>query len=257
MAQAGLVVESHPPIGRHDHLEQADQGRAAPFGSIDLTGVEIGVAGMEQPAAGCIHRDPAMAERVAEQRHQQDLRRQPLKPSDRLESEPRLAFLRIGAIIGAMGPHQGTIAALRLESAPRHRGVQLGGMEMDPRVGKVRQSADMIQIHVGKHDMPDITGRKSQRLDLRDRRQRRIALRTRIDMDELAAEPARQIGIIGGAEPGIDQHQAARRGFDQQHVTGEMAAVDRQTLDAGAAQMMHFHGLQSSGIVILRVHMFR
>jgi hypothetical protein len=91
-AEASLVSDSLGPVGGHHCFEQPDPRSADSPGPVDLPGVEEGVPGVERPACGRLDGHAAMTAGVPEERHGEDLGRQPVELADGPEPVPGLSF---------------------------------------------------------------------------------------------------------------------------------------------------------------------
>ena len=105
----------------------------------------------------------------------------------------------------------------------------------------------MIQIEVGEHDIghrPRLDPTTTQLLDDRERR-----VETRPEQAPHRTEALCRVGQIGGAEPGVDQHEAVS-GIAHQHLRGH-GRPDSGLHDGGGQQFdVHASSSQPGGIVV-------
>ena len=79
---------------------------------------------------------------------------------------------------------------------------------MDLGMGKIRQSAAMVEVHVRENDMPHSLGTKTQTLDLPDRRFLGVHRNMRDHLEQ--AYDRGWVGVILQAGSRVDEHQALR-----------------------------------------------
>jgi hypothetical protein len=96
----------------------------------------------------------------------------------------------------------------------------------------------VIEIEVGLHDVADVAGIESQVLDLADRGQGGVNGRLGVAEGEAAAEPRADVGVVGGAKTGVDEHEAGGRRLDEQDMTGQRQAAEFHSLDVSAVEVV-------------------
>ncbi len=234
-----LVVEAEPSIGLYERLEEADLCGALSTRTSHLARIEVRVARMQEPPTRGVDRDPAVTERVPEQRHHEDLGWQAPKGADRLEAEPRLAVRRIGLEVKPVRPHRREVAVAIAERAPLRALAPLGGVNVHPSMREVCEAAHVVEVHVRHHDVPDVARVEAEGAHLTGRCEGGVALGVRVAVDERAREARRHVGVVERPEAGVHQDEAARSGLDDQDVAPELPAADAQAPDAGAAQVVH------------------
>ena len=111
LAQAAVIVQPGALDRLHAALEPLQRRRAVRCDGVDLAVEEVRVAGIEQPAAAGVDGDPGVPARVPGERHQQDLGRQAVELPHGLETEPRLAGVRIGRPLWTMSELDRAVAA--------------------------------------------------------------------------------------------------------------------------------------------------
>lgn len=120
---------------------------------------------------------------------------------------------------------------------------------MDHRLGKVGQTAGMVEIQMGQHNMPNVFGSEAQLPDLGQRRIPLLELDI-VEYGKKTTQPPMGMKNIAGAKTGVNQHQPVIIRFDQQAVadqarrqplaeTIKQRATDRT--HATAVQMMNSH----------------
>src|SRR4051794_23273385 len=183
-----------------DRLEEAQARRAAPR-RLDLAGEEKGVAAVEKPAVGGIDRDPGVARRMAGERDHRDLGVEVGEEPDALETEPAVPA---GAVLDpdrAWTPLLADVArALRQRRRPR-RG-KLGREDVDLRLREVADTAGVVEVEMGREDVPDVGRVVAQRFDLPDR-----ALALLADRGDHRAEgqaEALRMGAVPATEAGAE-----------------------------------------------------
>src|SRR5690606_27037155 len=185
--------------------------------------MEVGVARVEQPAVAAADRDAGVAERMARERHQEDLRRQALEVTHGGEAVPALATaVFVGAPVGLRRPLLRPVAHAIEDRALRRRVGALGLEQVDPGVREIVQAACAVEVKVRKDDVPDVARIVAQPLELPDRRHFLAQLGAE-EKEEEAAQPAPRIGDVAQAEPGVDEHEV-RGSLDEQAMAGEAPA---------------------------------
>ena len=211
------------------------------FGLAHLVAVEIGVAGVQQPAPVVLDGDAGMARGVAGQGDHQNFRRQAGQVAHAGEAVPSLAPGLVEMPIADALPLRRTVAAPTDEAVALALRIPLPLQHMDLGLGKVVQAAGVVEIQMGQHDMADIARTKTQAAELRQGAEFGIVLDAIHQPEEGTQAPA-ALPQIGFAKAGIHQHQAVPVGFHQQAVTGEVggesaaeAVVQRPAQGAHAA----------------------
>lgn len=88
-------------------------------------------------------------------------------------------------------------------------------MHVHQRVREVAEPADMVEVQVGLHDVPDVARIEAQLLDLLDGSQRRVDQRAGVDLGEFPAQPRGHVLVVGAAQSGVDQDQSGVGGLQQ------------------------------------------
>src|SRR3546814_20251883 len=115
-------------------------------------------------------RSARVAARVTSQWHQQDLVVAIAERAYRIETIPAFTGDAVRLPLRTVRPEPRFIALLFDECLRRLRGTQLRRMQMHGRVREIGERAGMIEIQLREHDVVNVPGGKTERLDLRDRR---------------------------------------------------------------------------------------
>ena len=153
---------------------------------------------MEEPAVAGADRHAAMAARVAGQGDEQNLVAGPRHRPDGAEAEPVLAARLDRRPAGDMRQLRGEVAGALAQgrrAAPR----ELGGIDVDGRVGKVGEAPGVVEVEVGRHDVADVGDAKAEVGDLAQRRLGDVEPRPD-QRPEQAPEP-RRIGTSSTPRP--------------------------------------------------------
>ncbi len=93
--------------------------------------------------------------------------------------------------------------------------------DLDASVDVVGEAADVVQIEVGLHDVPDVGRVEPEVADLVDGRHRRVDGGPGVEAGEAGAQPGGDVGVVGGTEPRVHQNQPAAGRFDEHDVAGQ------------------------------------
>ncbi len=207
---------------------------------------------------------------MAAQGDEQDLRRQVLELTHRVEAEPALTRRVVGPPLAHRVDLDRPVAFAHHEAAALGaEGVVLHAGEVDLGLRKILDPARVVEVQVGDHDVADVPRRMAERLHLA---QRCLTL-VQADVQhgrEGAAEPRKRSGHVLQAIAGVDQHQARGVGLDQQTMTDQMpqeplrSAVEQRAAERAvgpAVQVVHAHDGASraanpAGAALFRVQTF-
>ena len=158
LLQPGQVRPARRLVGGRGPLE-GPQRRRTPPRTLEVTAVEVGVAGVEQPpATGASYGDTGVAATVTVERDHDDV------VPDRLggrEAEPLVAAGAVLDPVRAVPP-----LGLEVPRAVAERGVeggvQLGPVDVDAGVREVREAAGVVEVEVGDDDVAHVGGVEPQ-----------------------------------------------------------------------------------------------
>lgn len=166
--QAGEVRLLFFPVCRHSPLEDLRaQGGARGIGP-ELTVMKVGIPRVEEPSIPSLDGHRAVTERMAGQRHLQDLRRNARRVVYTGEALPGRAPHLAEGPVRAVGPLHGPVAHAVEEGAGRMGGGVLVGQDVDSRLGGVGDAAEVVVVEVGEHDVAHILGAEAEAPELRD-----------------------------------------------------------------------------------------
>jgi hypothetical protein len=207
-------------------LERAQEHRRTRPDRIGLAVEEVRVTGVQQPPVAGVDRDGGVPPRCAGERDEQDLRRQAAEVADRLEAEPPLAagpaVRRPGRIVCPLvGPVPPALAPRRRV----HRGLVLAGVDVHGRPREVADPADVVEVEVGQHDVPDLLRPVPEPGDLADRGLVGVEPRVGEPDEPLPSEPAGS-RRSARAQPAVDEDEPVA-GLDQQAVADHRAALEQ------------------------------
>lgn len=199
--------------------------------------VEEGVARVEQHAVLGLHGDTGVTARVARQRDEDDAGGHLVQFPGRGEAVPRLPAGSVldeqGPVVPLGGPETEPLPpGGRVDRAPR-----LGRGDVHPRPGEVRDPPDVVGIEVGEHDVAHVLAPETEALDLAGGGL--LGVEERPHGQTEGAHPARGLGDVPQAVPGVDEDQAPPVRLDQQHMAHEGGA---RRAHGAAVQVMHLHG---------------
>ena len=175
----------------------------------------VGVADVQHPAVALPDRHPAVAERVAEERDEQDLGLEPEVHGPGLQPEPPPGRLRVGLPPRPVGELERHVAAVALRDA----GVFLLG-QVHPGVREVGQPARVVGVAVGEDDVRHVPGAEAERLDLPDGGVVLVELEPG-HVDELLAQPLDGLPHVQQADAGVDEGEAVPV-FEEQAVAEDL-----------------------------------
>jgi hypothetical protein len=201
---------------------------------------EVAVTGVQEPPPGRpAYGDAAVAAGVTLERHQQDV---VAEHGDRLEAQPGLAADRVLDPARAVRPLGGEVAVLLRQCRPSGGGRELVGEDVHPRAGEVPETAGVVEVEMGEHDVGDVAHVVPGREHLGHRGLGGVQRRPG-DADERPAHPL--LGEVSGAEPGVDQRDALVP-LDQQAVRDQSGrgepAAHREARRHGRAVEVPDHG---------------
>ncbi len=174
LPQPVLVGVAQLVVLRGDRLERAQRRRAGARRGL-LTGVEVGIAGVQQPATiGAAYGHGHVASAVPVQRHQHDVVPQ---RGDRGEAEPLVAGRAVADPLRTVRPLGRDVATLLHERRRVERRLELGLVDVHARLGEVAEPARVVEVHVGEHDVGDVGRVQAERPDPSHRRLRRVERR--------------------------------------------------------------------------------
>jgi hypothetical protein len=198
----GIVLERH--------LKGRQEGRTVKQVAMHLVSVEIGVAGMKQPSVPLAHGDAAMATGVARQRNEQDVVTDTFEGSHGWEAEPLFPLFLIDGPARLVGPLVAMVAALFHDSPGPDDGSVLVGENVDDGIWKVGQAPGMIDVQMGRNDVPDILALESQPLQLSH--SRLLGIEDRPDhMTKGGVQTFGWVRDVFQSQAGIDEHDAIIR----------------------------------------------
>src|SRR3546814_9642814 len=125
---------------------------------------------MQAPAAIVPDGNARVAARVTSQWHQQDLVVAIAERAYRIETIPVFTGDAVRLPLRTVRPEPRFIALLFHECLWRLRGTQLRRMQMHGRVREIGERAGMIEVQMREHDVVNVAGGNTARLDLRERR---------------------------------------------------------------------------------------
>src|SRR4051795_5191098 len=171
LAQPLLVAQPRAAVGLHQPLVGPQPRRAARVADAHLARVEVGVAGVEQPAAVRPDDDAGVAQRVAGQRHEQNLWRQAVQVAHALETEPALAVRAVLPPARDAIPLWRAVAVAADEAVPALAGLpELGLQHVDGGRREVLEPARVVEVEVRGDDVAAGARGEAESLDLPQRR---------------------------------------------------------------------------------------
>ncbi len=219
--EARLVREPELVVEGEATLEKCEAERD-PRHRLHLEVTEVRVACVQNPATLRPNRDTGLTGRVTGERDQEHVVARVGERAHRFEPVPALAACLVGLPLRS-------VLELRLAVAPvlGAQRIELGLEHVHGRVRKVGQTAGVVDVEVGRHEVPDVALPEPERFDARDRGVRRVE-RWPTDEVELEAEPLR-IEHVLRADAGVDEQEPVAR-LDHEDVAvdarfGEQATV--------------------------------
>ncbi|GAA0823658.1 hypothetical protein GCM10009525_13900 [Streptosporangium amethystogenes subsp. fukuiense] len=122
----------------------------------------------EQPAVSDVDGDGGVAPGVAWHGNERESVVEPVDLVGAGETTPWLAWAFVERHDGTMGPLDRPVALFLHLVRGDHRGLLFSGGGVHDRARKVGQSADMVKVHMGQHDVSNVIGGVSKRPDLGD-----------------------------------------------------------------------------------------
>lgn len=245
------IFSSSGKVGGHHALVECQSGRHVGSGAMELTMMEEGATGVDEPTIVDTDGYASMSQGMTAERNHQDFGRQAVDVADRAEAEPGLAAFVIGAPVADRVPVERPVTlAVDEGAAAIFCGVLLDGQHMDPRFGKILDTAGMIEIEMGQDYVADVAGRKAEPLDLAQRGI--VFAKPRVQHQDRPGDrqtPARLARHVLQPVAGIDQNEAGI-GFEQQGMRadiGEQAGAP--AIEEGAA-----HGTMAAAIEVVDLH---
>ena len=227
-AQSFLIAHAANCVDFHQALVRAQARGATTLRFAHLAAVEIRISSVQQPTTIIAsYRNACMTPCVPGKRHQQEFRWQPLQVANRLKAKPRLSRRSVSAPVlyvvelRRSPPIAGDHADMR-----SGRVIILACHDVDNRIGKVLQTAGMIEIQVGYYDVPNVQGAKAHRFNLSDCcfafPQTYVEHQTPGQGDARSGAMVRMSDV---AQPitRVNEYQAMPVGLDQKTVTYEMS----------------------------------
>lgn len=216
LAQAGGVFSAGPVVERDYALKDPQAGRSQ--GWIDeLLVVKEGVAGVQDPAGWTAHGDAAVAAGMSEERHQRYVGVEAVEARHGVQSQDLIACVRVGAPARPMVKLLSQVAKALGSRGILHGPIVLGAVQVNGRIGKVGESAGVVQVQVSHHDVAHVRRGQAETLDL--------ANGGLLGIEHGAGEGAEGPGkshraaYLAQPKPGVDEDQAVALGLEQQAVT--------------------------------------
>lgn len=228
--QPVLAVPALPIIDGGEPLEKA-QARRAPRRNVHLPVMEVGVAGVEDPAVVRPNGDAAMAAGMADERHEEDVVGD---GPDALEAHPPIPLELMDHPMGFVGEMDRPVPALLLEGGPGHGRRVLVHMDVHRRVGEVGDPAGVVEIQVRGHQVAHVLRIESEGLHLCESGHRRIGVQADHHR-EPPAEAAAGMGEVVGAQTRVHEHEAVV-GLDEKAVADHPPAGEQATLPVDEAR---------------------
>src|SRR5262245_30038 len=235
LAQPGLVAEPQFPVHLRPQLDEVQQRVGAGMIGIYLAVVEVGVAGVQQPALPGVHCDRAVAFAVAAERDEQDVSGQPVKSSYGIEAEPLIAFVAgIGGPAGAMRKLRGAVAV----GGPGNRRLVLSPEHVDRGLRKIGKPAGVVPIEMRQHDVPHVVRCVTDVAKLVQGSLSQVEGRFG-EGHPLLAEGVGWVQDVVGAQARLDQDQPVRIGLGQQAMADGTGGAQRAVRAVGRVDLPH------------------
>lgn len=204
-AQPLLVADTRLGIDLNEVLERPEPGRTMGR-RLYFAVMKVRITTVQQPAIGGAHGDAAMTACVAVQRNQQHVVTARRQRPYCVESEPALTVFAVQHPLRIMR-EMGTPVPRPFAARGPYRSGVFTCVDMNLRIGEVRQSACVIEIQVGDHDVADIGRAVAECGHVGQRRFSLVEFRPR-HCDERTPESSTGLGDVGCPNAGVDQYEA-------------------------------------------------
>ena len=187
LAQHTLVSEPLAAIHLHKGLIGSQSRRAVGTLHVHLAPVEVGVAGVQDPACAGVDRHPRMAPGVPGQLDHQDFGRKSLERPHGLEAEPGLPACGVGPPVANRVELRRAIAAPRDEAPPPSlRRLALARQHVDRGLREVLDTVGVVEVEMGEDDVAHVAGGEAPRLQL----EQGCVLDAKPDVEQGVVQPA-------------------------------------------------------------------
>jgi hypothetical protein len=117
--------------------------------------------------------------------------------------------------------------------------VQLDGVHVHSRPGKVRQASDVVEVEVCLDDVAHVPRFVAQAPDLVDGGQARVDGGAGVAVGERPTQPGGDGRVVRRPQPGVDEDQPVAGCLDEEHVASERDTAQAQGGEVGAVEVMH------------------
>jgi len=170
-----------------------------------------GICDMEEPAGFREDRNAAVATRMTEERHEPHLRIE--GQANGRQPEPGFAAISVEDEVRVMSQVTADVGQIRPAEWRACESFVFSLVNMDAGVGEIRQSAAVIEVHVGQHHVTHVHRIVTEKGDLPDCSLVRIQRHMCENLE--SAKYTRLVNVVPLARTCVDEHEPLV-GFDQQ-----------------------------------------